>query len=125
MITFTTGREDLSIDDFLPIMVYLFISVGPGNMISNFGNATYFILSSEENENTGYNLANIEGCINFINMFNEEKCNMTKEEFNELCRESLLKHSLSGLINNMQKNDEENEENKIENEGDGNYINEG
>ena len=49
----------------------------------------------------------------------------TKEEFNELCRESLLKHSLSGLINNMQKNDEENEENKIENEGDGNYINEG
>ena len=125
MITFTTGREDLSIDDFLPIMVYLFISVGPGNMISNFGNATYFILSSEENENTGYNLANIEGCINFINMFNEEKCNMTKEEFNELCRESLLKNSLPGLINNMQKNDEENEENKIENEGDGNYINEG
>ena len=125
MITFTTGREDLSIDDFLPIMVYLFISVGPGNMISNFGNATYFILSSEENENTGYNLANIEGCINFINMFNEEKCNMTKEEFNELCRESLLKNSLPGLINNMQKNNEENEENKIENEGDGNYINEG
>ena len=60
MITFTTGREDISIDDFLPIMVYLFISVGPGNVISNFGSATYFLLSDEENENTGYSLANIE-----------------------------------------------------------------
>ena len=124
MITFTTGREDLSIDDFLPIMVYLFISVGPGNVISNFGNATYFMLSSEENENTGYNLANIEGCINFINMYNEERCNMSKEEFNENCRKSLQENSLTELMNNMQKKDDENiEENNIQN--DGNYINEG
>ena len=48
MITFTTGREDLSIDDFLPIMVFLFISVGPGNVISNFGNATYFMLAAKK-----------------------------------------------------------------------------
>ena len=124
MITFTTGREDLSIDDFLPIMVYLFISVAPVNVISNFGNATYFMLSSEENENTGYNLANIEGCINFINMFNEERCNMTKEEFNENCRKSLQMNSLSELLNNIsKKDDEEIDQNKIESEG--NYINEG
>ena len=124
MITFTTGREDLSIDDFLPLMVYLFISVGPGNVISNFGNATYFMLSSEENENTGYNLANIEGCINFINMYNEERCNMSKEEFTENCRKSLQENSLSELMSNMQKKDDENiDENNIQN--DGNYINEG
>ena len=117
MITFTTGREDLSIDDFLPIMVFLFISVGPCNVISNFGNATYFMLSSEENENTGYNLANIEGCINFINMYNEEKCNMTKEEFNENCKKSLQMNSLNECLNSIQKNnDEENNENKIESE---------
>ena len=72
MITFTTGREDISIDDFLPIMVYLFISVGPMNVISNVGTATYFLLSDEENENTGYSLANIEGCIDFIKQYNEE-----------------------------------------------------
>ena len=124
MITFTTGREDLSIDDFLPLMVYLFISVGPGNVISNFGNATYFMLSSEENENTGYNLANIEGCINFINMYNEERCGMSKEEFNENCRKSLQENSLAELMNNMQKKDDDNiNENNIQN--DGNYINEG
>ena len=116
MITFTTGREDLSIDDFLPIMVFLFISVGPVNVISNFGNATYFMLSSEENENTGYNLANIEGCINFINMYNEEKCGMTKEEFNENCKKSLQMNSMSEYLNSSSKKESEVEENKIENE---------
>ena len=115
MITFTTGREDLSIDDFLPIMVFLFISVGPVNVISNFGNATYFMLSSEENENTGYNLANIEGCINFINMYNEEKCGMTKEEFNENCKKSLQMNSMSEYLNSSSKN-EGMDENKIESE---------
>ena len=115
MITFTTGREDLSIDDFLPIMVFLFISVGPVNVISNFGNTTYFLLTSEENENTGYNLANIEGCINFINMYNEEKCNMTKEEFNENCRKSLQMNSMSEYLNNStKKEDEDTEDNKNE-----------
>ena len=115
MITFTTGREDLSIDDFLPIMVFLFISVGPVNVISNFGNTTYFLLTSEENENTGYNLANIEGCINFINMYNEEKCNMTKEEFNENCRKSLQMNSMSEYLNNStKKDDEDTEDNKNE-----------
>ena len=74
--------------------------------------------------NTGYNLANIEGCINFINMYNEERCNMSKEEFNENCRKSLQENSLTELMNNMQKKDDENiEENNIQN--DGNYINEG
>ena len=115
MITFTTGREDLSIDDFLPLMVFLFISVGPVNVISNFGNTTYFLLSSEENENTGYNLANIEGCINFINMYNEERCNMTKEEFNENCRKSLQMYSMNEYLNsNPKKEDEGIEENKNE-----------
>ena len=117
MITFTTGREDLSIDDFLPIMVYLFISVGPVNVISNFGNSTYFMLSSEENENTGYNLANIEGCINFINDYNETKCNMSKEKFNERCREEFLKHNKNEILNNNTKKvNEGNDGNKIESE---------
>jgi hypothetical protein len=117
MITFTTGREDISIDDFLPTMVYLFISVGPNNVISNFGNATYFMLSNEENENTGYNLANIEGCINFIKQYNEEKCKMTKEEFNENCKRSLQMNSNMGNSNGneqQQTNQNDNQEqNKI------------
>ena len=96
-------------------MVFLFISVGPVNVISNFGNTTYFLLSSEENENTGYNLANIEGCINFINMYNEERCNMTKEEFNENCRKSLQMYSMNEYLNsNPKKEDEGIEENKNE-----------
>ena len=129
MITFTTGREDISIDDFLPIMVFLFISVGPKNVISNFGCANYFLLSDEENEDTGYNLANIEGCINFIKQYNEAKCNMDKEEFNENCKKSLQQYCSSDYLNNNIK-DGENNENKQDvnqhnnNEG-SNYINEG
>ena len=133
MITFTTGREDISIDDFLPIMVYLFISVGPGNVISNFGSATYFLLSDEENENTGYSLANIEGCINFIKQYSEVKCGMSKEEFTENCKKSLQKYCITEyLYNNSKKTEVENyeyqeEQNQIINnyEEEGNYINEG
>ena len=128
MITFTTGREDISIDDFLPIMVYLFISVGPGNVISNFGSATYFLLSDEENENTGYSLANIEGCINFIKHYNETKCKMSKEEFNERCKASLQKYSMNSFLSNAVKKSEENnayeEQNQINDNNEGNYINE-
>jgi len=130
MITFTTGREDISIDDFLPIMVYLFISVGPMNVISNFGTATYFLLSDEENENTGYSLANIEGCIDFIKQYNEEKCKMRKEEFNEYCNKSYEKYCLSGYLNSTSNNspkvEEQNNENQIYNNNDDkdNYINE-
>jgi hypothetical protein len=128
MITFTTGREDISIDDFLPIMVYLFISVGPGNVISNFGSATYFLLSDEENENTGYSLANIEGCINFIKHYNETKCKMSKEEFNERCKASLQKYSMNSFLNSAVKKSEENnayeEQNQINDNNEGNYINE-
>ena len=107
MITFTTGREDISIDDFLPIMVYLFISVG---------------------ENTGYSLANIEGCINFIKHYNETKCKMSKEEFNERCKASLQKYSMNSFLSNAVKKSEENneyeEQNKINDNNEGNYINE-
>ena len=128
MITFTTGREDISIDDFLPIMVYLFISVGPGNVISNFGSATYFLLSDEENENTGYSLANIEGCINFIKQYNEVKCKMSKEEFNERCKASLQKYSMNSFLSNAVKKSEENngyeDQNQINDNNEGNYINE-
>ena len=132
MITFTTGREDISIDDFLPIMVYLFISVGPGNVISNFGCSTYFLLSDEENENTGYSLANIEGCINFINQYNEVKCKMSKEEFNDNCLKSLQMYSMNVYLNNTGKKeddenfgyDEEQNENQINNNEEGNIINE-
>ena len=131
MITFTTGREDISIDDFLPIMVYLFISVGPGNVISNFGSATYFLLSDEENENTGYSLANIEGCINFIKQYNETKCGMNKDIFNENCKKSLQMYSISEYFNNSNKKNEEEgnenyeEKNQINVNDGGNYINEG
>ena len=108
MITFTTGREDISIDDFLPIMVFLFISVGPCNVISNFGCATYFLLSDEENENTGYNLANIEGCINFIKQYNETKCGLSKEVFKENCKKSYQTYCISEYLNSTSKkvNDE-------------------
>ena len=125
MITFTTGREDISIDDFLPIMVFLFISVGPCNVISNFGCATYFLLSDEENENTGYSLANIEGCINFIKQYNETKCGLSKEEFKENCKKSYQTYCISEYLNSSSKkiNDEYNEEqNQIIEEG--NQINE-
>ena len=128
MITFTTGREDISIDDFLPIMVYLFISVGPGNVISNFGSATYFLLSDEENENTGYSLANIEGCINFIKQYNETKCGMNKEDFNENCKKSLQMYCISEYLNNTSKkieeenNDNYEEQKQVNNNDGGNYI---
>ena len=130
MITFTTGREDISIDDFLPIMVYLFISVGPINVISNFGSANYFLLSDEENENTGYSLANIEGCINFIKQYNETKCGMSKEVFNENCRKSLQMYCLTEYLNTSSKkideynNEEYEEQNQISNNENNNYINE-
>ena len=128
MITFTTGREDISIDDFLPIMVFLFISVGPKNVISNFGNANYFLLSDEENENTGYSLANIEGCINFIKQYNEVKCNMNKDEFNDNCKKSLQQYRLNDYTNNnndgenIEKNEDSNQNNN--NNEEGNFINE-
>ncbi len=112
MITFTTGREDISIDDFLPIMVYLFISVGPMNVISNFGIATYFLLTDEENENTGYSLANIEGCINFIKRYDEEKCKMKKEEFRENCEQSLKSYGIEN--NNEQMINEGDEDEKMD-----------
>ena len=132
MITFTTGREDISIDDFLPIMVYLFISVGPKNVISNFGTATYFLLSDEENENTGYSLANIEGCINFIKQYNEEKCKMKKDEFREYCNKSLEQYGYELSNNNGQMTNERDEDenqdqintNSNENEENQNIINE-
>ena len=116
---------------FLPIMVYLFISVGPGNVISNFGSATYFLLSDEENENTGYSLANIEGCINFIKQYNETKCGMNKEVFNENCKKSLQMYCISEYLNNTSKKiEEENNENyeeqkQVNNNDEGNYIDEG
>ena len=142
MITFTTAREDISIDDFLPIIVYLFILVRPNNAISNYGNATYFFLSDEINENTGYSLANIEGCINFINNFSEknvERMGITKEEYDENCKKSFETYSLRGYLssktgqneilennenNNIVEDNKDNEINNINDVGNSNSIKE-
>ena len=129
MITFTTGREDISIDDFLPIIVYLFILVRPNNAISNYGNATYFLLSDEISENTGYSLANIEGCISFINNFSEknlEKLGITKEEYNENCQKCMEKYSLREYLTSKSSvinNNNDNEKNNINNVEDNNNEN--
>ena len=48
-------------------------------------------------------------------MYNEEKCGMTKEEFNENCKKSLQMNSMSEYLNSSSKN-EGMDENRIESE---------
>ena len=71
MLMFTQEKKESSIDDFLPIIVYLCIMSNPQNMITNFCNCIYFLTNKQSNQNIGFNLANIEGCINYIINLNE------------------------------------------------------
>ena len=70
MIQFNTGKSDSSIEDFLPIIVYLIIQSLPKNMISNLQLSKYFINQNDLNSMYGYTLANYETCINFLNNLN-------------------------------------------------------
>ena len=66
MIEFNTGKTDSSVEDYLPIIVYLTIKTCPENMITNLKFAKYFITQNDSNSMFGYTLVNYETCINFM-----------------------------------------------------------
>ena len=87
MIEFTTGNPNASIEEFLPILVHSFIHTMPKNMISNLKLAKYFMSQNDFSSMYGYNLANYQTCINFLNTITPQKINLKTNEFNELCND--------------------------------------
>ena len=80
MIEFTTGDSSVSIEEFLPILVYIVINSIPLHMISNLKFGKYFINQNDLGSMFGYTLANYETCINYFNKITEninEKNNIT------------------------------------------------
>ena len=77
MMIFSKNKLDSSIDDFLPVLIFLCIQCKNENMISNICNCSYFMLSKDKNKTLGFNLVNLEGCINYINSL-DEKLNNSK-----------------------------------------------
>ena len=80
MIEFNTGKTDSSVEDFLPIIVYLIIKTCPENMISNLQFAKYFITQKDSNSMFGYSLVNYETCINFLKNTCKMKFNIEKRK---------------------------------------------
>ncbi len=87
MIEFTTGNQNTSIEEFLPILVHCFIHIIPQHMISNLKIAKYFMNQNDFSSIYGYNLANYQTCINFLNTITPQKINLKTNEFNELCND--------------------------------------
>ena len=77
MVKFSNNKSQISLDEFLPIMIYIIIESHPKNMISNLSNCIYFLTKNECNQTVGFNLANLESCVNYIITYNEE--NMIKK----------------------------------------------
>ena len=75
MIIFCKNKTDSSIDDFLPILIFICIQCKNENMISNICNCTYFLKEKDKNKTIGFNLVNLEGCINYINSLDYDKIN--------------------------------------------------
>ena len=71
MIEFTTGDSSVSIEEFLPILVYIVINSIPLHMISNLKFGKYFINQNDLGSMFGYTLANYETCINYFNKITE------------------------------------------------------
>ena len=89
MIEFTTGNPNASIEEFLPILVHSFIHTMPKNMISNLKLAKYFMSQNDFSSMYGYNLANYQTCINFLNTITPKKYKLDSKKFNELCNDSM------------------------------------
>ena len=89
MLQFTSGKEDSSIEDFLPILIYLIIQSKPSHLIFNLKVSKYFINSSELNSQYGYTLTNFETCVNYINNISYKEFNYSKKEFYEKCGNSV------------------------------------
>ena len=73
MVKFSNNKTQISLDEFLPIMIYIIIDSHPQNMISNLSNCIYFLTKNECNQTVGFNLANLESCINYIINCNKEE----------------------------------------------------
>ena len=73
MVKFSNNKSQISLDEFLPIMIYIIIESHPKNMISNLSNCIYFLTKIECNQTVGFNLANLESCVNYIINYKEEK----------------------------------------------------
>ena len=89
MFQFTSGKEDSSVEDFLPILLYLIIQSKPYHLIFNLKVAKYFITSSDLNSMYGYTLTNLETCVNYLNTISYQQFNYSKEEFYEKCGKSV------------------------------------
>ena len=72
MMIFSKNKLDSSIDDFLPVLIFLCIQCKNENMISNICNCSYFMLNKDKNNTMGFNFINLEGCINYINTLDEK-----------------------------------------------------
>ena len=72
MVKFSNNKSQISLDEFLPIMIYIIIESHPKNMISNLSNCIYFLTKIECNQTVGFNLANLESCVNYIINYKEE-----------------------------------------------------
>ena len=89
MFHFTSGKEDSSVEDFLPILLYLIIQSKPSHLILNLKISKYFITSSDLNSLYGYALTNLEACVNYLNTISYQQFNYSKEEFYEKCGKSV------------------------------------
>ena len=89
MFQFTSGKEDSSVEDFLPILLYLIIQSKPSHLILNLKVSKYFITSSDLNSLYGYTLTNLEACVNYLNTISYQQFNYSKEEFYEKCGKSV------------------------------------
>ena len=72
MIEFTTGDTGVSIEEFLPILVYIVINSIPLHLISHLKFGKYFINQNDLGSMYGYTLANYETCINYFNKITED-----------------------------------------------------
>ena len=89
MLQFTSGKIDSSVEDFLPIIIYLIIQSKPEHLYFNLAFSKYFISSNDLNSMFGYALTNLETSINFINSITFKQFNIDKHLFHEKCFKSL------------------------------------
>ena len=90
MINFSSGKEDIGVDDFMQILVYLVIKSKPKFLITRLANCKYFLKEIIEKEKYGFDLANLEVAVKFIFESTYDKFGVDSlEEFNELKSQSL------------------------------------
>ena len=102
MLQFTSGKIDSSVEDFLPIIIYLIIQSKPEHLYFNLAFSKYFISSNDLNSMVGYALTNLETSINFINSITFKQFNIDKHLFHEKCFKSLQDSMTMDLGENHQ-----------------------